>query len=89
MSGLAYLRTKVGGCDHQLMRRSFIILVAALAMTSSGCRRKDPAVCNVGPPEDSRYYQQWADDITAAHCKNMHIDNNAVERPAPVRRIGG
>jgi len=70
------------------MQRWFMFPLAAMAIALGGCRHKEPAVCNVGPPDDPQYYQRWADDITAARCKGMHVDQNAIVKPDRVLRNG-
>lgn len=70
------------------MRRWFMLPLAAMVIALGGCRHKEPAVCNVGPPDDPRYYQRWADDITAARCKGLQVDHNAILKPDRVLRNG-
>jgi hypothetical protein len=56
--------------------RVFTVILSGLLATA--CHAKEPAICNVGPPDDPEQYEKWADDITKAHCAGMHSDQNAI-----------
>ena len=54
------------------------ITIILCGLMLAACHKKEAAICNVGPPEDSAHYKKWADDITNAHCPGMHEDQNAI-----------
>jgi hypothetical protein len=53
-------------------------MIVACGLLVAACHTKAPAICNIGPPDDPKQYDKWADDVTNAHCPGMHPDQNAV-----------
>jgi hypothetical protein len=62
-------------------RGRLIAAVLASPALLAACHREEPGICRTSPPDDPTLYQRWADDVTAAHCKGMRIDQSAVARP--------
>ncbi len=75
MSSNDPLQTFRDMCDLPEMRYSVrIASMLVLSLLVVACHRKEPMICSTSPPDDPNHYQSWADEVTAAHCKNLHME---------------